>query len=1333
MTALSHSIVATRGPVLVGPPVVEGDGMASRSHTLWRVRFSRATRTAVATVGAVALALPIALGSAAPAAQAVDEPAYGAPDATAADYYGALLRHTQWVNSVWDASIGAYKLADFDFAVVLGNAVLVTHGEYDAQLAGISKEELRQRTVATIAHYAASNRFVDPNGTWGKRLFWDSTFQSYFLDAGRLMWDQLDTTTQANLVTIAAGQSTYTADLNYGRDPMSGSWTAEWPDGRHEDDTALEESGVYTQALAPGLAWAPDNADAHRWETQFDDWARNAAGQPVADANNPSVIGGKPISSNTMDNIYDTYVVDNHNTVEPHYQSDIWRSGGRNAIQFILNDRPLPEILTKQPNSAELWNSLKLVLSGQGEPFQPMKDDREFLYGRDVIPLAFLGQVLRDPDAARAEADIAESLDAYQSYAPVNRLAKFSGEPKYEPEARAEIAISYLLHVHAAESAGGVVTPTPEDQFFQRLVGVRDYGARAGLTVQQSSAAWAAASSRAGYVKFPWVPAHDDWLFDVSGSTPFLYPTTSAPVGSRNTSVYTTPRDGFDGTASVYGLGAGYAGQVTLPDGSAIYASTGAGADDGSIRVRNLDMGGFDGLDGSRTYETAEGSATAALAATHVADPADAKAARVDDLTFEPVRARYIRMQGQQGNATYGYSLYSFHAYADGSATASDLAAGKAVQASSEDVKNAHLAAHATDASDSTRWAVSVADRARGDSWIQVDLGAPQTVSAVRLAWEASAGARYVVQTSDDGTNWATRSAYGGAPADVNVARLDTVDLAPGATGEPAPVTARFVRMQGEQGDPVYGYSLYHLRVLTPTGVDAASGRPASASSADGSSPASAVTDGKATTRWAVAKSERTRADSWVQVDLGAPTAIAQVQLGWENAAGRQYRIQTSLDGTTWQDAAEFRYTGDQILTSTGGWLDIEGKAGFVVRGSSAPITVSREGDATHVVRLADGTAGARLIEMLPADAGTTRTRAAASEPTTDDPGVLVSSLGGYLTVFNLTAADTTATVALPYAGSTVALFAGTQQLGAEASTLEVSLPAASAVVLAPRATIPIAAASSGTITASVPDARTVSLSGATPTTVDVTNVQTGATQKATVAAAPPRVAVGPSQNAVVFAAATAYPVADLALSTFTYPASVLPPGMSSPALAVDGDAHTSWVPGPDGRMVTDLGNARSVGLVAPVWDGPSSPAAVISISDDGITFTPIGTIAAGARTGSVNVAATARYVAIGTSWRAGDAGLASLRVLPPGVPVDDGIDPGDGNGPGSGGNGGGGSNPGTPGSSSDGSNTSGGRQLHDGIAATGLSVIGVAVLAALLVGAGAVLVVRRRRAGQEG
>ncbi|MDM7830610.1 discoidin domain-containing protein [Cellulomonas edaphi] len=1199
---------------------------------------------------ALAVALPAAVLSPASPAAAADAPAFGAPDAIAADYYAALLRHTRWTESVFDSTLGVYKAADFNFAVVLGNAVLVTHGDYDESLAGVSKATLRARTVATIAYYAARNRFVNPTGgTWGKQLFWDSTFQSYFLDAGKLLWDDLDATTQASLKTIAAGQAAYTAGLNYGDDPMSGSWTPEWPVGRFERDTAAEESGVYSQALAPGIAWSEDDASSAAWSAQFNDWVRNAVAQPTADANNPAVVGGKAISTNLLHNIYDTYVTENHNTVAPHYQSDLWRSGGRNSIQFILNGKPVPEIIKHQPNSAELWRSLQLMMSQQGEPFMSMNADREFLYGRDVIPLAFVGQVLRNPDAVRAEANMAASLAAYQAYAPVDRLAKFSGEPKYEPEARAEVAIAYLLHVAAAESDEGTVEPTPADQYFARLSGVRDYGDEPGLTVQQSEKSWAGASSRQGYVKFPWAPGHNPWLFQTSGATPFLYPTPAATVDKRTTAVYTGPRDGFDGTASLFTTGSSSAGQVTLPTGSAIYATSGAGREDGALTVRNLAMGGFAGLDGSRTYTTAEGSQTASLPVTRAADPLDVSAARVDNLSFAPVSARYVRMQGIQGNATFGYSMYAFHVYGADATSTTDLAAGRTATASSEDAAGGRQASKVTDATASTRWAVSTADRKRANSWIQVDLGSQQTVGGVRLAWEASAGTQYLVQTSDDGSTWTDQVRYGPEnAADANAARVDSVALTPAGGSEPAPVQARYVRMQGIQGDAGYGYSLYNFRVYGAAGtLDLAAGKPATASSAASGNAATTVTDGSSTTRWAVSKEERPRADSWIQVDLGTAQDVAKVQLAWEVAAGRDYLIQTSLDGSTWTDAAHFRYTGDQITATDQGWLNVEGAAGFVVRGSGAQITVSKADDAHHVIRLADSpTTGSHpfLVEMLPTDAAGTAAEAAQAQPTVGADGVLASTLDGYLSLFNLTGADVTTDVTLPYSGETVSLFAGSQTLGADSSTLTVTVPARSSAVLAPRMNVARSAAAAAGLVADVRDARSVEVSSAQPATLDVQNVQTGAHLSAQVT---------DEAATLRFADATAYPVQDLALSTLTFPASVLPPGMTDPQLAVDGDATTSWVPGPDGRMVVDLGAARAVGQVALVWDGTDVPDAVVSTSDDGLTFHDVGAPAGDATTTVIDVDATVRYVAVSTQWAAGRSGLAAFRVLPPGVHQD--------------------------------------------------------------------------------
>jgi hypothetical protein len=118
----------------------------------------------------------------------------------------------------------------------------------------------------------------------------------------------------------------------------------------------------------------------------------------------------------------------------------------------------------------------------------------------------------------------------------------------------------------------------------------------------------------------------------------------------------------------------------------------------------------------------------------------------------------------------------------------------------------------------------------------------------------------------------------------------------------------------------------------------------------------------------------------------------------------------------------------------------------------------------------------------------------------------------------------------------------------------------------------------------------------------------------------------------VVFGELRPYPLADRALGRTTFPAEPRPPGMSAPAAAVDDDPATAWRPGPDGRMVVDLGAVTEVSAVELTWTRGRVPAATVETSVDGVTY-------ATADTGP------ARYVAVRTRWKAGDASLARLSV----------------------------------------------------------------------------------------
>jgi len=986
--------------------------------------LSRRQLLALAGIGGIsgAISLP------APASAAA------APDPVADTYRELLHLHTRWVSEQWDDEIGAYRAADFRFVAVLGNAVLLGLDDYDARLADVDAGELRLKTVATIRRFAATNRLA--GGTeWGRRLFWDSTFELYFVLAARLLWKDLDAPTRRNVQQIAAGQASYAYGLGSDDDPLSGDWSPNGTNGGWRGDTKLEEMGVYAQAIAPGLAWAADDDEAAEgWRERLLLWATNASGLPAADLANPAVVDGERIDQLvSAHNLHDSFIVENHNSVNPHYQAELWRTAGRAAIHFMVAGRPLPEVLTHQPNGEQLWATLRLLASDAGEPVMPMVADRYHLYGRDILPLAFLAQVQGDRDAARAEADLAERLLPYVRYEPMFQLTKFSGEDKYEPEARAELAISYLFHRLRARP----VQPASKAEFFRRASGTRDFGREVGLTAHQSERAFAAAITKAGFVNFLWQPGHDNWLIDTR--EPAFLPEDSAPT-ARWTRAWSKARDGVDATATVLAVEGGRAGFSTLPTGTVVYASTGLPGE-GRLSLFNLIMPGVPGLTGSRLFTTSAGAAV-------------------------------LRERGG-GNITF------------------------------------------------------------------------------------------------------------------------------------APRDARWVRMLGREPGTEYGYSIWTFAVLDTTGADLAQGAMPTASSEDIWNPARYATDGNPDTRWAVAREERGRADSWLAVDLGSAVPVAGARISWEAAYGKSFVIQTSIDGLTWTDAAAVPET-----RSAAGWVDIDSRAGIVTHGTKRKIVVSATGVAAPAP-IIEGYAGRR-----------TDLAALAARPLPTGRGLLISDADGYLSVFNLAARPVTAAaVRIPFARR---LYRGVQVARRKGLDWRVSLAGGAAVVEPARFTLDEAVPDGTRF--EVADSHHLSITAPAGHKVVVT-VRAGSWS------AKVRVRAGRSRAVVVPGAEPVTPTADLALGRTTFPTSPLPAGMTSPALAVDGNPRTAWRPGESGRMVVDLGAVVAVSEVRLTWSEGRRRPVRTEASRDGVGYTPLG--------------GDARYVAVAVEgWRQGDAELVHLAIV---------------------------------------------------------------------------------------
>ena len=157
--------------------------------------------------------------------------------------------------------------------------------------------------------------------------------------------------------------------------------------------------------------------------------------------------------------------------------------------------------------------------------------------------------MIGDRAAARAEEELAERLEAYQAYPPEYRLAKFSGEPKYEPEARAEMAISYLLHVWRRGGAGRSCRCRARS-CSRTPPGDADFGEGPGLVAHQSPAAWAARGEQAGVreVRLAARPTTTGCSRSAA-ATPMFLPSDRREVAAPHGHARTPgPRDGFDAT-----------------------------------------------------------------------------------------------------------------------------------------------------------------------------------------------------------------------------------------------------------------------------------------------------------------------------------------------------------------------------------------------------------------------------------------------------------------------------------------------------------------------------------------------------------------------------------------------------------------------------------------------------------------------------------------------------------------------------------------------------------------------------------------------------------------
>ncbi len=253
-----------------------------------------------------------------------------------------------------------------------------------------------------------------------------------------------------------------------------------------------------------------------------------------------------------------------------------------------------------------------------------------------------------------------------------------------------------------------------------------------------------------------------------------------------------------------------------------------------------------------------------------------------------------------------------------------NIALNKTVMVSSVE-DNTLPGSNAVDGNGSTRWASA---EGIDPQYITVDLGNTYSINRIRINWEAAYGKNFLVQVSNDNSNWNTLQ-------DVQ----NNTSLSNDYTGLAA--TGRYVRIYGTARGTTYGYSIYDLEVygsLAGTSPNIALNKNVTVSSIeDAEFEGRYAVDGNSTTRW----SGTLYVDpQWITVDLGANYNISQIKINWEAAYGKDFLVQVSTDNSNWNTVKNITgntsltndYTG---LTATGRYVRIYGTARGSIYGYS--------------------------------------------------------------------------------------------------------------------------------------------------------------------------------------------------------------------------------------------------------------------------------------------------------------------------------------------------------------------------------------------------------------
>ena len=203
---------------------------------------------------------------------------------------------------------------------------------------------------------------------------------------------------------------------------------------------------------------------------------------------------------------------------------------------------------------------------------------------------------------------------------------------------------------------------------------------------------------------------------------------------------------------------------------------------------------------------------------------------------------------------------------------------------------------------ETSRWGTNNDGKGTTERWLQLNLGQERTITRFKVFYEKKNVKDYVIETSDNGTDWTAR---------VNV--TDNTALEPEHQLTNA-VTARYVRLRiTEYGEAVSNwynvgvreFEVYGSEEVAPTIGNLArlSGVVATASDTETEKfPASATIDGNydASSRWGTNNDGKGTTERILTLNLGEERTITGFKVFYEKSNILDYVIETSNDGSQW-------------------------------------------------------------------------------------------------------------------------------------------------------------------------------------------------------------------------------------------------------------------------------------------------------------------------------------------------------------------------------------------------------------------------------------------------